>query len=252
MSLTDDDKMVPKIIMQTWKNKEVPDIWKESIQSIKEIMPDWKHVLMTDEENRNLVKEHFPDFLSYYDNFPYPIQRADAVRYIWLYLYGGIYMDLDIAVQKDLSPILGNEDFYLVTSGNIGTSFTNSFMISKPKVDFWLQVIEEMKKPVPSWCATKQLIVMNSTGPLMLSRVAKNYNKKFGFIPAKQFNDCNVCNHDICNSPDNYTKVLRGQSWCGWDSKFLNFCLCYGKKLMIYISVFLIVIILFFVLKRYL
>lgn len=241
---------IPKIVMQTWKTKDVPETWKESPESIKNTMPNWKHVLMTDEDNRNFVKEHFPDFLPYYDNFKYPIQRADAIRYMWLYINGGIYMDLDIAVQNNFEDILGNEDFYLITSGNVASSFTNSFMISKPKVDFWLLVIEEMKKPVPFWCLTKHLIVMYSTGPGMLTNVAKKYNKKFGFIPSKQFNDCNVCNHHICNLPENYTKVLRGQSWCSWDSKLLNYYLCNQGKIFTYIIALFLIIMLIFILIR--
>lgn len=241
---------IPKIIMQTWKTKNVPDIWKESPESIKNVMTNWKHVLMTDEENRNFVKEHFPDFLPYYDNFPYNIQRADAIRYMWLYINGGVYMDLDIAVQKNVEDLLGNEDFYLTTSSNIESSFTNSFMVSKPKVDFWLKVIEEMKKPVPSWCISKHMIVMYSTGPGMLTNVAKKYNKKFGYIPAKQFNDCSVCNQDNCYSPDDYTKVLKGQSWCSWDTKLFNYFLCNGKKKNTYIITFILLIILIIILIK--
>jgi mannosyltransferase OCH1-like enzyme len=36
---------------------------------------------MTDELNRKFIIDYFPSFLPYYDAFPYPIQRADAIRY---------------------------------------------------------------------------------------------------------------------------------------------------------------------------
>jgi len=34
-------------------------------------------------------------FLETFDAYPYPIQRADAIRYFVLHHYGGIYIDLD-------------------------------------------------------------------------------------------------------------------------------------------------------------
>jgi mannosyltransferase OCH1-like enzyme len=130
---------IPKIIMQTWKTQEVPEKWKISPLSIKNLMYDWKYILMDDEENRKFVENFFPDFLSFYDNFPYNIQRADAIRYMFLYMYGGVYMDLDFEVQQDLSILFKKEnscEIFLVKSGNIGSFFTNSFMASKPKCNF--------------------------------------------------------------------------------------------------------------------
>jgi mannosyltransferase OCH1-like enzyme len=232
---------IPRLIMQTWKTKDVPDHWKESPESISKKMKEWKHVLMTDEDNRRFVEKYFPNFLPYYDSFKHPIQRVDAVRYMWLYINGGIYLDLDIAVTKNLEKLFTcNHDFYLVQSSNIYSTYTNAFMISKPRVDFWLEVIEEMKTPVPWWCVTKHLIVMNSTGPMMLTRVANRYkkeNKQFGVIEAKVLSTCNVCNLDECNIDlrASYTKVLKGSSWCSWDSKIMIFFYCKWKIILLII-----------------
>lgn len=240
---------IPKEIFQTWKTRDVPEHWMESQLSIIRHLPDWKYTLYTDEDNREFVKTHFPDFLSYYDAFPYNIQRADAIRYMYLYVNGGVYMDLDIALQKPIDELLGDEDFYLVPSGNISSHFTNSFMISKPKVSFWLDVIDEMKKPVGITNLTKHFIVMNSTGPLMLTRVAKKYGKKFGYLPVKSIMPCNACNVENCNMENAYTKNLIGQSWCSIDSKMLNFLMCNWRKLVLMSSLFIITFFIFILLK---
>lgn len=104
---------IPKIIFQTWKTKDIPEKWKESQLSIKEHLPDWQIVLFSDEENREFVKQHFPDFLNIYDSFPYPIQRADMIRYMFLYVNGGLYLDLDMKLKKSIESLIGNEEFYL-------------------------------------------------------------------------------------------------------------------------------------------
>jgi mannosyltransferase OCH1-like enzyme len=240
---------IPKEIFQTWKTRDVPDKWKESQLSIIRHLPDWKYTLYTDEDNREFVKTHFPDFLSYYDNFPYNIQRADAIRYMYLYINGGVYMDLDIALQKPIHDLLGDEDFYLVPSGNISSSFTNSFMISKPRASFWLNVIEEMKKPASILAFTKHFIVMNTTGPIMLTRVAKEYNGKFGYLPVKQIIPCSICNFNYCDTSASYTKILIGQSWCNIDTEFFNFFMCNWKKVIMIVSLFIITYIIFLILR---
>lgn len=37
----------------------------------------------------------YPWFLDTFDGYPFPIQRADAIRYFVLAHYGGVYLDLD-------------------------------------------------------------------------------------------------------------------------------------------------------------
>jgi mannosyltransferase OCH1-like enzyme len=196
------------------------------------------------------VKTHFPDFLYTYDAFPYNIQRADAIRYMYLYIYGGVYMDLDIVLQKSIDELVGDEDFYLVPSGNISSSFTNSFMISKPKVSFWLDVIEEMKQPISLLNLTKHFIVMNSTGPMMLTRVAKRYNKRFGYLPSKVVTPCSICEEN-CDSKDAFMLPLNSGSWCGIDSKIYTFFLCNWKKLTFILISFFVAFILFLIGSRY-
>ena len=41
--------MIPKIIHQTWKNKNIPDEWKDAVNSCKSIHKDFKHIVWTDE-----------------------------------------------------------------------------------------------------------------------------------------------------------------------------------------------------------
>lgn len=42
-----------------------------------------------------LTPSRYPWFLETFDGYPYPIQRADAIRYFVLHHFGGIYIDLD-------------------------------------------------------------------------------------------------------------------------------------------------------------
>lgn len=224
---------VPKIIMQTWKTQDVPDKWKRSQESIRKHLPDYQYVLLTDEDNREFVKQYFPDYLSTFDSFPHPIQRADMIRPMWLYINGGVYMDLDFEIQKDFSSLLETGELFLVSSGNIGASLTNSFMASVPRHPLWLLYLERMKEPVSVFAITKHFEVMTTTGPLALTSVVKNNEVVYSSLPQKFLMPCSVCDDrdsDVCNG---YLRPLEGQSWNSWDSLVLNFLMCHWKKIVI-------------------
>jgi mannosyltransferase OCH1-like enzyme len=136
-----------KNIFQTWKNETVPDKWADAQKSVISMNPGWKYRLLTDSDNDSIVKNFFPDFYETFISFKYPIQRADAVRYCVLYLYGGIYIDLDYICNKSFDSIVLQKEVGLIISNNTPGIFTNSFLMSgKPKSEFWLLCIDQMKK----------------------------------------------------------------------------------------------------------
>lgn len=242
---------IPKIIFQTCWSHDIPPKWQSSPESIKNIMPDWKYVLMDDEENREFVIKHFPDFLPYYDAFPYNIQRADCIRYMWLYINGGIYIDMDLEVLNPLDELFSyNNDVYLCKSGNVGSYFTNSFMASKPRCKFWLEVIEEMKKPLDWYYLGRHTVVMNSTGPIMLSHVAKKTDTVIGILPAKRIMPCSICNLK-CATCESYLKPLEGSSWTSFDTTFYNFWLCNWKTVVAFLICLFLLILVFWIIRKY-
>lgn len=93
---------IPRIIHQTWKTKDVPSPLDQLPQTWKEYLPNWEYILWTDEMNREFVCKHFPDFLEKYDTYPCNIQRADAIRYLLLKVYGGLYVDMDFECLENI------------------------------------------------------------------------------------------------------------------------------------------------------
>lgn len=239
---------IPKIIMQTWKTKDVPKKWKASERSIKKFMPDWDYHLMTDEDNLVFVERYFPDFLHHFKTFEYPIQRADAIRYMWLYVMGGIYFDLDLELLKPLDDLFYEDgDLYVVKSVHVEV-YTNAFMAAKPRLQVMLQCMEGMKSPYTSLYIGKHLKVVNSTGPNMFSRAVNKIKeecvlkeleagvsgdplkKKYQFevkeLPAHLIVACSVCDPKPCCSEGGYCRTLGGSSWGAEDGSPSVFIFC--------------------------
>ncbi|KAG6012558.1 hypothetical protein E4U54_007455 [Claviceps lovelessii] len=87
--------VIPKIFHQSWKSLDLPAKFQEWSLSCRQKHKDWEWVIWTDEDNLRLVQQHFPWLEEVYNALPGPIYRADLSRYLYMYIYGGVYADLD-------------------------------------------------------------------------------------------------------------------------------------------------------------
>ena len=174
---------IPKIIHQTWKTSEIPDEWKEFHRTWSEFNPEWRHILWTDEDCLQFVDENFPDFFNTFTSYSYNIQRADAVRYLLLHRYGGLYIDLDMECLRPVDDLLLNRSFVIGKEPRIHARWldekvliSNAFMASVPGHPFLLKIMETMKRMDPQIFLHRG--VLETTGPLMVTNVLNNYSGK--------------------------------------------------------------------------
>lgn len=234
---------IPRIIMQTWKTKDVPEKWRESGESIARYMPNWNRILMTDEDNREFVKKHFPDFLYVYDSYKHGIQRADAIRYMFLYIHGGIYMDLDYRMNSSIEHLFTTGDIYFMNSPTHTMYWNNSIMASRPRHPFWLEVIEKMKQVAfepPFWAKGKHFKVMETTGPGMFSRVVQETKYPYSVLPVRLVSPRGICQPK--GSVHGLLEPLEGCSWVEWDTTVYNWFVCNFSVFQIFMIIILVVI----------
>jgi mannosyltransferase OCH1-like enzyme len=241
--------MIPKIIHQTWKTTDIPDEWRSAVHHCKTVNKGFEYILWTDETMDTFVKENYPNFYKIYKSYKYNIQRCDAFRYLVLYKYGGVYIDMDIVCKQNLNNFL-HYDLVLAQSSNIETSFTNSFFMSIPNHPFFKYCIDNLGENVNSYqYFGKHLHVMNSTGPLFLNKMINNYGKMKDvyILTKKEFaGDCNICNETTCKG-GTYFNHTQGGTWNEIDSRIYNFVLCNKKKILALILICLLI----FILVRY-
>lgn len=217
---------MPRLIFQTWKTREVPEQWREAQRSVVAQNPGWTYVLLTDEDNLAIVRRYFPAYVPTYLGFEHDIQRADAVRYMLLYLWGGVYLDLDYVALRSFDAIVLDRRVGLLPSNNAAGSVTNSLMCSMPRCDFWLECLNETARPLPWWAVTKHLRVFTSTGPFMLNRVWRR-NRHRVRVLAGVSTPCGACSLDACVPTSGHiVKPIDGRSWHAWDSRAIDWVHC--------------------------
>ncbi|KAK3202413.1 hypothetical protein GRF29_161g1125721 [Pseudopithomyces chartarum] len=172
-AISERPQLIPKIIHQTYINESIPAHWKGPQQSCIEKHPDYEYKLWTDKKSREFIAAEYPWFLETFDGYPYPIQRADAIRYFVLHHFGGIYIDLDDGCNRSLDPLLAYPAWVRKTNP---TGISNDAMGSVPRHKFFLNAIDRLPDYNRRW-PLPYITVMASTGPLYLSVIWRHYNK---------------------------------------------------------------------------
>jgi mannosyltransferase OCH1-like enzyme len=236
---------IQKLIHLTYKSiEEIPDKWKDVIPAWQKTHPDWKIIFWSDASNEYLINTYFGKYRKLIDSMEYTISKIDIIRILYLYRYGGVYIDMDYIPLKNIGNLIkGNEDIYLFQVNGFNV-FANSFMASKPRLQFWLDYVDTIpdSRKFP-WYYTKHWKIMYSAGPMHLHKCVDEYEGTIGFIPYKLIQECSICNRDCKLSVDPYLKALDGKSWNSWDSRFLNFIQCNWKDILIVILILLCILI---------
>ena len=232
MERNKEKNVIPKIIHQVWINdswkdpslkRDVPKDWKKSQQEWQRIHPDWSYILWTDDLVLPYLEKNHPEYVDFYKNYEYLIQRADMIRYFILYDFGGVYCDLDLYPVENIEKYLNFNTDYFVYSANTPGNFTNCFMISKGQSPIFLEIFNELKKPLPVWAITKHFKILKSTGPMMLNSVLNHTNYDFTVLPSSKFNPYTSYD-ELSLKKDNIVLMqLEGKSWNSFDSTICNF-----------------------------
>lgn len=172
---------VPKIIHQTWKTDKLPSPFDRLSETWKRFLPDWEYILWTDEMNRAFVSKHFPDFLRKYDNYPHGIQRADAIRYLLLKKYGGLYVDMDFECLENIETLLEGKEFiagkepeWHAARFGMKHIICNAFMASTPENDF-INFLCQRLFDHPGTEVSNGVDILESTGPFLLTNAYNSY-----------------------------------------------------------------------------
>lgn len=210
------DQLIPKIIHQTYKDTNIPLKWQKGQQNCINLHQDYQYILWTDDMAREFISEEYPWFLNTWDNYKYPIERADAIRYFALSHFGGIYIDLDDACEKKLDPLLTVPAFVRKT---LPTGISNDVMGSVPNHPFFLKAVDNLQRYDWNYLIP-YLTIMYSTGPLFLSVIWKQY-RRWNTIPESERVRI-LLPKDYKKHASSFFSITEGNSWHLDDAKFIK------------------------------
>ena len=182
--------MIPKIIHQTWKTSELPNHLQHWHNLVKELHPSWEVKLWTDEDNLELVKVHFPHMLDIYKSLEYNIMRVDVIRYMYMALYGGYYLDLDYELFTPFENEIYTSELILPLAReaeNDGkTIIGNCIFGSVANHLFWQDVLANVYSNPPIKKIYNKRDILKLTGPEFITNIYFNNPIKYqATLPAR-------------------------------------------------------------------
>ncbi|EFY87672.1 hypothetical protein J3459_017832 [Metarhizium acridum] len=135
--------------------------WGEAVQSCLDIHPGWESHIWTDDKASQFVSEKFPELKELWDNYNYPVERIDALRYMLLYAYGGVILDMDLKCKRALGPL---RRFSFVAPEAHPTGFSIGFMMASKGNAFVGDIVRNLTVYNKEWLGLPYATVMFSTG----------------------------------------------------------------------------------------
>lgn len=216
---------ITKCLHQVWLDKHNPDFrgypehrptYKTYAASWQKHHPDWEYKLWNNREFEALLNR--PGFEAYADLYHNRIrkhiEKCDFARYLILYVYGGVYVDLDFECLRNLGPLTANRELGLVPEALEHQFFykemiCNSFIMSAPGRIEWKRVLDTMVRdyhPARS--------VPENTGPCLLRRTIpltpENTIPSCAIIPLTYYNHsswgCRIADLDAAYCHPHWTE----------------------------------------------
>jgi mannosyltransferase OCH1-like enzyme len=128
--------MIPKIVHLTWKTKDIlsstSPLILNGIAKLKELNPDWKITIYTDDEIDNYLK-YFLEPVDYdLIKDVHIVGKSDLWRLLKMYNEGGLYMDIDRLYNVSLSDIITSDTIKWVLPTFLEFDFSHDIMLSAP------------------------------------------------------------------------------------------------------------------------
>ena len=173
--------------------EEIPK-YRDNVKATQEFCKtnDIEYKLWGLKECDKLLYQEFPEYIDLWENFRYPIQKADFIRYCILYQFGGLYVDCDICPVKNLDSVFKDKLFFVHWSNDEKKLPYNAVMGAHQGQELFLDIMTECersyleKSKMEVYDTWKGRFIFQTTGHHALERVMKKQkiNKQ------KYFHDC--------------------------------------------------------------
>lgn len=153
---------IPKKIHQTWYKKQIPYLVQRDINKMKKLNKEYEYHFYDDDDIIRFIKSNYDDDIhEAYSKLTVGASKADFFRYLVLYKEGGIYLDLDSAIHKNLDDLIEGRSAVISREGHENL-YVQWMLIFSKNHPILKEVIENVKKNIMKDCKQN---VLDLTGP---------------------------------------------------------------------------------------
>jgi mannosyltransferase OCH1-like enzyme len=190
ISIESKQGLIPKRIMQTFLTNVVDIQIYNNIMKFLDKNKEYSYYFVTDKIGRELIEKHFSKKTLYaFDKLHIGAAKADFIRYIYLYLYGGIYLDIDADIRTNLNEFIKIDDEYIfILSPREKITVNQWFIAIMPLHPIMKKIIEEMENRI----LHDETNLLISTGPRLFTCVLYNYFNNKELYDISKLNNENI------------------------------------------------------------
>jgi inositol phosphorylceramide mannosyltransferase catalytic subunit len=175
--------MIPPILHQTWKTRDLPENLAKFRRSIAKRNPKLDMRLYDDAASRKLIEDHCPELLPAYDRLPFGVAKSDLFRLAAVYAEGGFYADLDMECVRSLEPFRRTTKAVFSIEAEVMPQrqqelgyeqpfqLANCMFGAPPRHPFIRDVIRQIDKGLAARTPKDHSEIEDATGPRVLTRL---------------------------------------------------------------------------------
>jgi mannosyltransferase OCH1-like enzyme len=189
-----------KVIHQIWlSNIEPNNFLKYLSQTWKNKNPDWEYIYWNIEKTDKFLNEYYPEYIIFYNNLKYIDQKSDFIKYLILYKYGGLVINLNYACIKSINDLINNTFCLFAKEPYLHAQYlhitdmvyvSNSFIYSECKNIFLFELINgviinlknkfDIEYDINDYESGKSYSrhILRSTGSIFVSNLFEHYFDK--------------------------------------------------------------------------
>jgi inositol phosphorylceramide mannosyltransferase catalytic subunit len=166
-----------------------PDII-ENIKKIKKNNINYKLYIVDNDEFEEMLKKYKPSWLPFFKklNPNLGAMIGDYIRYVLLYLFGGIYIDCKSKCKVSFENIIKdneNKPIFFRWDTVTNNEILNFFLISPVNHQVYLDMIEKIHENIINFDQEEWMVhrsksnVLKFTGPHLLTKIVEKYVEKY-------------------------------------------------------------------------
>ena len=168
--------MIPKLLFQTFETKYVSNEFQSIIDSWKIHNPEYKYTLYDAKDREEFIEQYFHKRVSdAYKRILPGAFKADLWRYCILYIYGGVYVDIDTLCLGKLDDFLQDKSIECMAPIDLdqGYKVSNGFICSVPNSPILMNCIQRIVHTVETNIIPADRL--DFSGPGVLGRSINTY-----------------------------------------------------------------------------
>ena len=190
--------MIQKNVFQTWKTLDFPYKIEKILNKNKRLNPDFKFHIYTDDHLFDFIKSNYDsEIFNAFEKLKHPVAKADMWRYLVLFKYGGVYLDIDSKFNNAIRTFINDDDEGVISAekneGNYVQwalfykkehpilSKTVEYIIANMDSELYKNDIENLTGPKVYARSVKEFYKLSEDKELEWSKINKNSNVEFEF-----------------------------------------------------------------------